>query len=783
MFHDCVRRRTTKQIFFLFLLIVIGIGMASSVSADSGPLFNDGALIGKIVDENGNGIDSVSVHLIGVNGTATPFGNQSSESDGDGNYTFSEVPRGSYMLRVTDYLDRYAGQFVGGGIQSNSATIFEIWNNTPVEANMTLQASGYIEGKVTTPLQTSNFTPSVSVSYYDEGFGRWIVLDTDYVERNDNGRFRLSHLPTGSYRVSAYDYINGRDYTVYFDGARTPEDATPVVVTSGQTTGNIDLSLGDPANEVPSIKGRVVSDRNGVPLANIEVDLYRHFEGNSDWSRLYVTVETDANGEYAFTNLEPANYKVGFGSQYDSWAHEFNGNKPTLGGAPELSVKEGETLVVDAELTPGSTVSMRLDAQGIEHIPFHMVAYRWNEHDAWLETAYDYNDFNGQFMVIGLPAGTYVFKISGVYANNQRFDLFYGNTSNAADATQVVVEAATSYNLEPVQLQAEVGRIEGRVTDSTGQPVSTAQIWVLSVPTNGGPAQYVGLASSDASGSFRTEHLVPGNYKLWARSSVGDVVPTYNGDVFEENEAPVISVGVNGSVKTDIQMRSGGSIQGNVTIAADFVPNYAYAEAWRLVDGEWIQAGSSSIEANGSYVLTKLMPGEYKIYLQAGRYAPYPNRPFEYGEWVDDSVTRDGAISFIVEEASSQAAPDQQLGNIVASQSRSDGSISGEILSAAWRPGDGFEARAYLKTFPPRGSAYWVLQTSVPVDENGNYALDGLVHGTYVIGFYDTTNEHKPEYYNNVADIESATELVISAETPSIDGINAILQLSTTRIR
>jgi len=130
------------------------------------------------------------------------------------------------------------------------------------------------------------------------GAGRSHVASTD-----DQGRYRISGLPPGSYSVTAAKsgYVDGA-----FGQRRSLRTGTPVELTDGQQAANIDLKLA---------RGGVVTghvlDEEGEPLARAMVTVLRqqYVRGEKQltpagWD------QTDDRGQYRVFGLAPGDYYV-----------------------------------------------------------------------------------------------------------------------------------------------------------------------------------------------------------------------------------------------------------------------------------------------------------------------------------------------------------------------------------------------------------------------------------------------------------------------------------------
>ena len=69
----------------------------------------------------------------------------------------------------------------------------------------------------------------------------------------------------------------------------------------------------------------------------------------------------------------------------------------------------------------------------------------------------------------------------------------------------------------------------------------------------------------------------------------------------------------------------------------------------------------------------------------------------------------------------------------------------------------------------------WLQWTYLHTDANGEYSIRGVPPGTYRVEFQDFVHgDYVGEFYNDAADLESGTDIVVPAET-TVTGINASL--------
>jgi hypothetical protein len=216
-------------------------------------------------------------------------------------------------------------------------------------ATTTIDASLAVGGMVTGRVYDSVVTTPMADAYVE-------VVDADgYLVASttaDTEGVYAIYAPAGTHKVTA----SGPDGT-HLDGwygGTSLADATPVLVTSGAQTPDIDITVSDGA----TISG-CVTDHDGVVLDGIDVYATREGDLYPGWM-----ASTDASGTYAVTGLAPGSYAVCF--EVDSWTTAYPDAEPLLrqvhadapAGTPTYVTATGsdETTGVDAVLDHGGSV-------------------------------------------------------------------------------------------------------------------------------------------------------------------------------------------------------------------------------------------------------------------------------------------------------------------------------------------------------------------------------------------------------------------------------------------
>ena len=195
----------------------------------------------------------------------------------------------------------------------------------------------------------------------------------------------------------------------------------------------------------------------------------------------------------------------------------------------------------------------------------------------------------------------------------------------------------------------------------------------------------------------------------------------------------------------EAQLEEGGHIIGIITNQeGDPLPNmavklYQYDET---VD-DWYSINDVQTDASGRYDIAGLTSGIYRVGFSdsEGRYLPeYYNNASDLEEATDIAVT----------ESETTAGIDAQLaegGHITGRVTASDGSALPSVS---------------IRVYRLDGNGEWVSAGYDYSDFDGSYDVIGLHTGVYRVGFSEWERRYLPEYYDDVANIESATDLSVT---------------------
>ena len=291
--------------------------------------------------------------------------------------------------------------------------------------------------------------PNICVGVYDsEGNG----VGPGGTGTDSDGHYQVGTLTTGDYRLqfTPCSDVNSNLLSEFYNDKESLAEATPVPVTDGSDTPDIDVEL--------SIGGSISGIATG---GNQEGQLLLPFICVSAYDSSGTRVDfvfTQNNHRYDIKRLHTGNYRILFvdcnvrlrpGCEYyhhdpfpcalPGVASEFYENKTTLANATPIAVTEGvPTTGIDANLgMDGSISGVVSDGSGIPLDGICVQAYARNGSDVIREVQTQ----SGDYHLTGLGAGSYILKFSDcVNPDDPAFVTeFYDDQLSADEAVPVTV--------------------------------------------------------------------------------------------------------------------------------------------------------------------------------------------------------------------------------------------------------------------------------------------------------------------------------------------------------
>jgi len=669
-------------------------------------------------------------------------------TEDDGAYAFPNVANGVYRMLLRDWSGVYAFQYYEGAARIEDGTDIQV-DDDVTTIDPVLQLGGRIAGTATGP-NGEPLSNLLAFVFPQDGDPSSVL----FIGETDGVNFEFGGLPSGDYVIRLNGSLDGTHLQEYYQDAYTFGTATPIPVTQGFTTDNINVVLGEDFGG--SISGTV---RNGAgdALANIEVNLYESLDGV--W-RLQRYLNTDSHGEYAFAGLRSGEYRLQFVDRAQVYAFEFYDNATRLEDAQSVQISGSPVALPDVTLAEAGRIAGTLtDPSGAplqNAFAFVFADGAEEGNPLFLSQAND-----GTYDIGGLPSGDYVLRFSGQQGANG-YASYYDDKPDFATADRISVTAGqTTDNINAVLGFAIGGTVTGVVTDIYGRPFDFAII---------GAYQFDG-AQWNLVREVETQRYTDGEYSI--DLPAGDyrfkfeVGSFYNPDFtiaeFYPNAATIengkdVTVALDQTV-TGIDGVLGdmanGAISGTVVDGGGTplagIEVYAYNSRFSPIYGQ-----TAITDANGAFTVDRLPPDLFYLEFYD------PNLVYET-EFYDDAVSLETAASIQVDlgpvsgfDAALSAAGSPLLGGIAGTVVNENGApVFGIRVTLLNSDGD------FIKV------AY--------TDTSGFYRLRNLDAGDYKLRFSGRDGFYVTEYYDDAPDLEEA-DIVTVADGALTTGVDAAVQ-------
>jgi len=536
-----------KPVLFLLALVVIPVARTQTTRS----LAASGSVEGIVADRiTGAPIFGALVELDGiVNTRVETF---TATTSRDGTFTLNNIPASNYWLIASlpgnprRYVPYVWGQrgLTGPGTQIALEPSQRIQN-----IRLELVPTGRISGKALDSSGQPQANKQVVLLTPTYGMGPATFADRiDGSPTNNRGEFQFEGVTPGQYYIAVNgfqmnlalpqintDYTDLKFETTYYPGVTAPSKAAYVDLKAGSSVGGLDISLHK--FTFRKIHGTVIDDATGKLIKNasvliIPVDAYDSLLANS---------QTVTNGTFAFNYVVPKTYFV--------FAYVKDGN-PSLFGRTRFQVGEKDIDNVTVRMKPGFELRGRIALEGnpsqrIGHEQVSIVLRPKPPSNSWTLSGYIVPLFRpGGFlrevplpgnvrhsstpMMLSIPLTEATLEDNGAFhfQNVMPWDYTVEVESRLPDSFVKSVRFANADILKDgIHLDAQprdvlevvisdgAGSLSGKVLK--GSFLVNDGFKVVLVPIGAGRQDLYRSAWTDKSGSYRMEHIAPGEYRVY----------------------------------------------------------------------------------------------------------------------------------------------------------------------------------------------------------------------------------------------------------------------------
>jgi hypothetical protein len=300
---------------FVKLVALVWLVSVTSLAQQTQPQFSGSSrLTGRVVaDDDGRPVRRTTVRLSGVPESQLNAGpnrvsiTRSVETDINGRFDFSELPGGSYNIRIDS---------AAGFVRPRSHIEATLSERQTRELTVRLERTGAIEGRIRDENGDAMLGTRVqAVRRLNVGGYTTLTTPAGSAITNDLGEFRLFNLPPGEYYVVATHMpsraphdpapVSSSGYAdTYYPGSPALGDARVVAVRGGRDSSRVNFAL------APSRLARLTInpvDSRGVPLGRgAQLSLTKLGPVYLHSSSLQISRRED--GTFVFDGIQPGDY-------------------------------------------------------------------------------------------------------------------------------------------------------------------------------------------------------------------------------------------------------------------------------------------------------------------------------------------------------------------------------------------------------------------------------------------------------------------------------------------
>jgi protocatechuate 3,4-dioxygenase beta subunit len=432
----------------------------------------------------------------------------SAESDQSGNFNFTDIEAGSYMLMC----DRqgFARQFYGARNNPYIGTTLTIAAGQELkDLSFSVMPQAIITGKITD--EDGEPMNMIAVAAVRTSFarGKKQYVPLGYAMSNDAGEYRLANLGPGKYLIVASHRNLGVGMVatggkpsdkpepgyamVFYPNSQDAAGAAPVTVSPGAEIRAIDIRL----NKQPAVRlsGTVSGMEEGKMMLVI---LMPRAAGVLGATMSKVAMAQAADAKFDFKGVVPGSYTLAAVSPQSP--NELGHRMP---------IEVGDQNVTDIVLAVGSGVEVKgkITAEGETQPKLSGVKVTLSAIETPLGNSSSTSGEDGLFTMKSVSPDKYEVNVGEPPAGYYLKAVKYGGRE--VPENQVDIPAGASSSQIEVVLSPNAASVEGNIADKNGKPLSG--VTVALIPKGRQPYLFKDV-TTDQAGHFEFKSVVPGEY-------------------------------------------------------------------------------------------------------------------------------------------------------------------------------------------------------------------------------------------------------------------------------
>lgn len=699
-----------------------------------------GTIAGNITDTSGTPISDARLKVYDSTGAAAGRG----AIDVPGHYVAGPFESGNYYI-LTQFADSpFINELYNnivchpvGACDPATGTLVPVTvHNETSGIDFALVRGGSISGSVADAVTGEPLIGATVTAYSESGDA------VSSASTNAKGAYLVQGLLSGNYFVvtSTEGYVNEAYDNMVCQPPYPcdPTTATPVPVSLGANSPGINFLL----DTFASIAGTVTDADSGIPLQNVEIQIY-----DTD-DNVVAYAYADADGHYTASGLQPGSYYArtyteGTAPNYANQLFEgiscpYWFSCDPRSGSPITAIANATIPDIDFALQKAGSISGRVtDSSGSPLGGILLSVYDSNGNEVFNNSG---TSASGHYRVMSLAAGTYYIATrSDPPYLNEIFNDIACPTGNCNPLLGEPVTVAAGTETAGIHfVLAYGGSISGTVTDSvSGLPIVGLQMDVYDA--NG---SWVGSTTSGDDGNYVLSGLSSCNYFVATNSFSSGL--NYIDQVYDSivcgpfsceptSGTPIPVIAGTGTLNINFILEPGGSFSGIISSAA--TGDAIYNERVDAYNADGSLAGYGYSDADGLFAIRGLPSGTYYAIKRHADADSYATEMYDNVYCDEDCDVTGGTPITVV-----QGSETPNINFPLDVGGRITGTVTDEAGHALTRVG--------LIAYDQAGHYAGYSET----DHWGYYALDGLANGPHFLTTwaYDGAPRYINELYDNI---------------------------------